>query len=324
MITNNGWMRDESGAAVRYRISKEECAAEAKKYVRRAHFQKLARSVYSKARKMGWLDEVCAHMEVHGGCMTRQVYTITSTSARVVYVGLSHDPETRYKAHLRARQPAICSLLSGLHQFRVSPRMSAPQAAALERASIAAYRDAGLSVVNVSTGGALGGATVKWTLKKCRSVAVKHSTRVEFQRQSKGAYQAARKYGWLADICGHMSKQRMSWTREICVAEAKAYSNISAFKNANHAAYSACFRLQVTEAAFAHMERAVRAPWTFEECKTAALMFQTRGDFENGCGGAYQAAHARGWIDDICQHMRKRTTRTRSRIALHGHVERSA
>lgn len=42
----------------------ERCSAEAKKYVKRSHFKNACPSAYGAARKNGWLDSICSHMEL--------------------------------------------------------------------------------------------------------------------------------------------------------------------------------------------------------------------------------------------------------------------
>lgn len=42
--------------------TKDRCHEEALKYKTRKEFQTNSGIAYSKARKMGWLDDVCSHM----------------------------------------------------------------------------------------------------------------------------------------------------------------------------------------------------------------------------------------------------------------------
>jgi len=43
-----------------------------------------------------------------------------------------------------------------------------------------------------------------WTKEKCQKIALKYNKRSDFKTHSYGPYQAARKKGWLDDICSHM------------------------------------------------------------------------------------------------------------------------
>jgi len=45
--------------------TKERCYKEALKYKTRTNFRKSSSSAYIRARKEGWLDEICEHMVRH-------------------------------------------------------------------------------------------------------------------------------------------------------------------------------------------------------------------------------------------------------------------
>ena len=44
--------------------------------------------------------------------------------------------------------------------------------------------------------------------------------------------------------------------------------------------------------------------WTYKVCKNLAAKYKSRRRFKLDYGGAYSAAYTKGWIDDICSHMR--------------------
>jgi predicted GIY-YIG superfamily endonuclease len=48
----------------------------------------------------------------------------------------------------------------------------------------------------------------------------------------------------------------------------------------------------------------VKEKWTFERVKNEALKFNTKFAFEKGCGGAYGKAIRKGWINQVCMHMK--------------------
>lgn len=53
--------------------------------------------------------------------------------------------------------------------------------------------------------------------------------------------------------------------------------------------------------------------WTKERCAERAIGYSTRTDFQRGCGAAYNSAHRRGWLDEICAHM-QRPASAKSRV----------
>jgi len=47
-----------------------------------------------------------------------------------------------------------------------------------------------------------------WTKERCHEVALTCNSRFEFQKKYRGAYNLARKNGWLNEICSHMKKNK--------------------------------------------------------------------------------------------------------------------
>lgn len=44
----------------------------------------------------------------------------------------------------------------------------------------------------------------KWTFDRCHKEALKYNKRKDFEVNSKAAYAAAHRHGWLNEICKHM------------------------------------------------------------------------------------------------------------------------
>ncbi len=64
----NGWIDEIAAHLTGERtpsrlITKEICAEEALKYSSRGEFQTASKRFYIAARRRGWLDEICSHME---------------------------------------------------------------------------------------------------------------------------------------------------------------------------------------------------------------------------------------------------------------------
>lgn len=60
---------------------------------------------------------------------------------------------------------------------------------------------------------------VKWTKEKCKEEALMYETRLEFMKNSRLAYSAAQRRGWLSEICEHMKKYGNKMYRCIYVYE---------------------------------------------------------------------------------------------------------
>lgn len=43
----------------------------------------------------------------------------------------------------------------------------------------------------------------------------------------------------------------------------------------------------------------------YDRCKEAALLCNTKTEFEDNYGGAYKAAHRNGWYKELCSYIKK-------------------
>ena len=79
-----------------------------------------------------------------------------------------------------------------------------------------------------------------WTQERCYAEAKRYNTKKEFRLKSGGAYNVARKHGWVLDYTWleEKSKPNGYWTQERCFEEAKKYKTRSEFKKGNDSAYS--------------------------------------------------------------------------------------
>ena len=94
-----------------------------------------------------------------------------------------------------------------------------------------------------------------WNKEKCAIEALKYNTKTEFNKACVGAYTHARKHGFLDEICSHME---IKWQRK----------------------------------------------WdSKEKCHAEALKYESRGEFQEKCDGAYTYALRHGFLDEICTHL---------------------
>lgn len=56
--------------------------------------------------------------------------------------------------------------------------------------------------------------------------------------------------------------------------------------------------------------------WTYEECKKEALKYNKRGDFATQSNSHYNKAHANGWLEEICSHMKAVRVRWTKELAI--------
>lgn len=213
--------------------TKEKCHEEALKYDIRGIFHQNSTSAYDAARRNGWLDEICSHMEIVGSILKRIVYAY-EFSDNCVYIGLTYKMSKRNSQH--TEKDSNSSVYKHIKETGLIPKLSkltekfvdASEAQDLEEYYIKIYKENGWTVLNKSKPRGLGGSTVKWTFDNIKKEALKYKTRTEFAHNSGSAYYAALFKGWLDDVCTHM-KQKVKWTYEKCKKDALKYKTRTEF-----------------------------------------------------------------------------------------------
>jgi predicted GIY-YIG superfamily endonuclease len=143
---------------------------------------------------------------------------------------------------------------------------------------------------------------IKWTKELVQDEAIKYNTRVEFQKKSANAYEAARRNGWLDDVTGHMIKLKRDWTFDDIKKIAKKYDKLIDFKTKENAAYLFARRHHFLGDVITHMKRNVR--WNKDTLHKEALKYKTRSEFEQNSPNAYNSALRFKIMDDITTHMK--------------------
>ena len=247
----------------------ENCFAEAKKHTKRSHFKKAKPSAYGSARKNGWLDSICSHMEP-----TRyQKITLWSNFDECKKEALKYQNRSDFEARNKIAY-VIAKENNWLDLFYEKPTT----------------------------------AHHSWwnDKEKCKQEAMKYGTRTEFSKNSNGAYAASIKNGWIDEICSHMIvKWEKKWTsKEACHKEALKYKTRTEFQRECDGAYTYALRHGFLDEICGHMELVHVVKWNSKEaCHKEALKYNTRKEFQMECDGAYTYALKHGFLDEICSHM---------------------
>ena len=92
-----------------------------------------------------------------------------------------------------------------------------------------------------------------WDVKEnCIKDAKKYETRKKWQKNSGGAYNAARRNKWLDECYKHM-KKRNSWTKENCIKDAKKYNTITDWFKKSSGAYTTARKKKWLDECCEHM-----------------------------------------------------------------------
>ena len=252
----------------------DRCRLEALKYSTSTEFQKHSGSASNAARLNGWLEVIGSHFIVKSS-------------------------QNNYWTFERCKNRALqCNSLSEFHR-------TAASAAARRNGwfdEITSHMKRRRSVSKVLT------------MQECLEIASKHSTKTEFRRKDGPAYRAAKKNGWYELAIAHMKPTRRSngdradgyWTKARCLEVSKKFNSKSelraAFPYVANKGFAEGWWVEMT----AHMDvqRLSNGYWTKEACADVARQYELRSDFKKADGSAYLIANRKGWLDEICDHMR--------------------
>lgn len=150
-----------------------------------------------------------------------------------------------------------------------------------------------------------------WTLEKVKEVAELANSRLEFKKRYAGAYDRAKRMGWLEEACAHMipvCKPKGYWNiKEKIAVEAKKYTKRSDFYVGSAGAYKAAIASGCLNEVCQHMGKSItqKKIYSREEVFVIAKTLSQRSDFAKKFPGAYRMARINGWLDECCSHMRK-------------------
>jgi predicted GIY-YIG superfamily endonuclease len=223
----NGWIDEICGHMVKPPLknviwTKERCREVSKTCGSRNEFIKRFQVAYNKARRKGWLDDICNHMKPLPTLHQRLIYAYEFKNENSVYVGLTYNPKDRDMSH---------RVKGSVFEFALEKNITVPEikilttyfspseASKMEREYVKKYKQDGWNIINKAKPGTLGAGLRKWNLEKIKYEALKYSSRGEFCKKSPIAYATALKRKWLNNVCEHMSepkKPKSYWTYETC------------------------------------------------------------------------------------------------------------
>ena len=196
---------------------------EALKYKTRREFKKGSRGAYKSAVKNGWLDEVCSHMKLKKGdpgywnifenvreealnYKTRNEFYKGSRGAHKSAVKNGWLDEVCSHMILQKGDPGYWDVFENVQEESLKYKTRYEFFKGSSGAYLSARRNGWLDEV-CSHMKLKKGDPGYWNIfENVREEALNYKTRFEFQKGSHGAYDSARKKGWLDIVCSHMVK----------------------------------------------------------------------------------------------------------------------
>ncbi|MBQ9671558.1 MAG: hypothetical protein IJV34_01735 [Prevotella sp.] len=143
-----------------------------------------------------------------------------------------------------------------------------------------------------------------WDRDTCYEEALKYTKLSQFEKNSSGACNAARKHGWIKEYTWFESTSKPVgyWTYEKCFEEAKKFRSRNEFKKGAQSAYGvALAKGWLDDYTWFVRKRKSHEDWTYERCYEEAKKYKTKAEFANGKGSAYayRKSRLKGWINDF-------------------------
>lgn len=147
-----------------------------------------------------------------------------------------------------------------------------------------------------------------WTKELCHDLSITCVNRTQFHTLHSAAYRAARKNGWLDEICSHMVKNvesSIGWTKEDYHAETKLYSTRKEHRADHPSRQATIYKNGWDKELFSHMIELPKhvIKWDTGSVREVASKCETRWQFQSDHNGAYTYAKRNGLLDSICGHM---------------------
>jgi predicted GIY-YIG superfamily endonuclease/DNA-directed RNA polymerase subunit RPC12/RpoP len=286
---------------------KENVIEESKKYKTRSEFAKYSGSAYRVAIKDGYLDECCKHMKIQGNIKYRLNYIYLFPEHKRFYNGITYNIEKRDIQHRNNENSQV---------YKFSKIMNIPipkplilfdflpidEACKKEKEVNKKYKNKNWLSLNKIECGNPGGNNLKYTYEICKKEILKYNNITEFRRKNISCYEVTRiKYPQLLNNLNRLRKSPGWWTHKRCKMETLKHKTIKELKKNNDSCYHII--LKKYPELLKKFNKLQRNPYTFDECKTEALKYESRNEFRDKNTQTYKAACRKKWIDEITKHM---------------------
>ncbi|WP_045213200.1 GIY-YIG nuclease family protein [Desulfonatronovibrio magnus] len=299
-----------------------KCLEEALEYEARKDFKENSSSAYGSALRNNWLDEICIHMDRlqnpknfwdEGKC-EQEALKFKSRTEFHRKSGSAYSAASKLGILDR-----LCSHMNKKEPWRIWTKEKCKIEALKYRAKSDFKKGSSAAHSAAVKGGFLDDICSHmtklrkpkgfWNFEKCKKEAAKFASRSEFQKKDVSAYREALNNGWLDEICTHMKskiKPKNHWTKERCHEQALKYDTRSEFQKNSNAAYCKSAREKWLDEICSHMVE-IKKPnnfWTKEKCAEISIQFTIKSEFRKNHPNIYAQAHRKGFLDEICSHMK--------------------
>jgi hypothetical protein len=154
-------------------------------------------------------------------------------------------------------------------------------------------------------------------LENCKIEALKYNNIGEFRNKSRSYYFAAKKLGFLDEICQHMThKSNTYWmNKESVHQDALQYNARWEWGKKSYAAYSSAIKNGWIDEVCTHMKpplnkKSDKNKYTKEFCELEAKKYELISVFKNKSSEIYRISKSNNWLSEITAHMIKKDSKS--------------
>lgn len=297
--------------------SKGYCHVIALKYKTRGEFQKGNPSVYNRAFKEGWLDDICSHMKVtENNWNKRKVYAYTFVDG-YAYVGLTDDVKRRKNEHLHKYTHKKISPVhrhymdtGASYEYKeLTDWLDAATAAKVEDGYIKKYKNEGWKMLNRKRGGDLGGNVRKaQTVKAIQTIVSRYEYVEDFRENEPEVYgHLCRKQEFSKFCSGLKCKKKPSgyWTMESAIAVIPECETAAIFRKRYCQAYKIVKSAGLLDEYYPD-KPVPHNKLTLKDCANAARYCESKSEFRKKHHRAYERLKKEGLLDEMFEDTERR------------------
>jgi hypothetical protein len=311
---NFGWIRIKKQSGY---WTKEKCIESARRFNTRSEWYDGCKSSSTAARRNGWIDECCAHMESKikpNGYWTIELCKIEALKYEGRWDWQKGHTSSYSQAKIKGWLDECCAHMESKSKPNgywskekcMNEAKKHKYASDWEHACGSSY---GCSRTNgwydecISHMGRKIKKTGYWTKERCMAEAKKYQYKEEWKKNSYSSHSSARRNGWYKECSEHMTPIKFKWNKESLLEEANKYKTTSEFLKYSNGAYQTAIKLDCLDYVTQNLKNTRQIKWTIEKCKLESIKYNTRGEWQKKSNTSYNAARKYNWLDECCTHM---------------------
>lgn len=310
LASKNNWLDEFFGINTKKPTSYwdyNHCYDEAKKYKLYTQFRDESFTVYDKCMKNGWIKSFAwledNRRKYDETSKIHKIYVYVFDEFNAAYVGRTIQMKQRHYFHTKSKKAKKDSVKQFIDDNNIKvinlptileDNLTMNESKIREQYWIDRYAEMGYKMLNKVKGGSVGGIARKWTQESCYQEAKKYNSKIEFYKNSNGAWVSARKNNWLKEYTWLKSKKQNVWTYEICYEKAKECKSLIEFRKKYPQGYRKAYLKKWTND-YVWFNKKKRNYYTEEVIGKLISKYKSKKEFKKNETNAWYAMSRKKW-----------------------------